>query len=933
MGEPNLVRGVRTELGRQLGGAHEVGEQHRGRHRGRQPTHPSAQEEPAQVVRPDRAYDARLTGSLDDVHSLVELTGEGTSHERRVAPDRLHPVQHQLRDRGAARRAGASSASAATRPIPASQGYTCEKALRLDHYQNDARPADRRRCGAAPTARSRRSTGTRRSPRSPARLVAIRDDARRRRRSSTTAAAGRGTTSAARYGRATRAALGHRRTRSNALAQEKTGEFWVDGQLFGRPRCHTTGDFEHAEVAVFVGKNPWQSHGFPRARTILKAIANDPARALIVIDPRRTETADLADIHLQVRPGTDAFCLARAAGRARRGGPGRPRVRATTHTERRDELLLEALRSRRHRRVLRAGRRRRGRRPRRGAPHRPRPASVSIFEDLGIQQAPAQHAQLVPREAPLPAHGQLRRGRAAMNIHTTFASLGRRRRRAAATADARPVDRAPHHHRPRPGNVDPRRDPHRSSRPLPGDDRRERATRCTRSPTATACARRSTRSTSSSCIDVAMTETGPPRRLRAAGRVAVREVGGHVLHPRVPATTSSTCARPLLDPLPGTLPEPEIHRRLVRALGALTDDDLAPLHAAAAQGRAAFADAFLSAIDGRSPSSAGSRRSCSTRRSGPTLPEGGRRGRGGVGPRADRARWPIPSRCSGPASRRGPRVGDALFDAILASPSGVVFTVDEYDETWRRLDTADGRIHLVIPELLDELRASPPTTRGAGDRRVPVRALGRRAPLVHRQHDLPRPGLAEEGRDGALRMHPDDAARLGIADGGRARVTTEAGAASRPSVELTDTPAARARLAAQRPRPRLSRRRRDAVVHGVAAERAHRRQRGPRLARRHALAQARAAPASRSVGVGDAPHPLRRLAVPDRPHHRPHRRLVDAARHARGVLRAPPLRRVPGAPSASRGPCSPSGSTAWSTRACSTQGRVRGAPAPRTSTG
>src|SRR5262249_30710787 len=101
---------------------------------------------------------------------------------------------------------------------------------------------------------------------------------------------------------------------SNALAQEKTGEFWVDGQLFGRPRCHTSGDFEHAEVAVFVGKNPWQSHGFPRARVTLRAISSDPARALVVIDPRRTETAELADYHLQIRPGTDAFCLAAILG-------------------------------------------------------------------------------------------------------------------------------------------------------------------------------------------------------------------------------------------------------------------------------------------------------------------------------------------------------------------------------------------------------------------------------------------------------------------------------------------------------------------------------------------------------------------------------------------------------------------------------------------
>ena len=31
---------------------------------------------------------------------------------------------------------------------------------------------------------------------------------------------------------------------------------------------------------------------------------------MIVIDPRRTETAELADFHLAVRPGTDAWCLA-----------------------------------------------------------------------------------------------------------------------------------------------------------------------------------------------------------------------------------------------------------------------------------------------------------------------------------------------------------------------------------------------------------------------------------------------------------------------------------------------------------------------------------------------------------------------------------------------------------------------------------------------
>src|SRR5258705_13000230 len=69
-------------------------------------------------------------------------------------------------------------------------------------------------------------------------------------------------------------------------------------------------DFEHCDVALFLGKNPWHSHSIPRARVTLKAIAQDPARMLIVVDPRRTETAELADIHLAVRPGTDAWLLA-----------------------------------------------------------------------------------------------------------------------------------------------------------------------------------------------------------------------------------------------------------------------------------------------------------------------------------------------------------------------------------------------------------------------------------------------------------------------------------------------------------------------------------------------------------------------------------------------------------------------------------------------
>ena len=105
----------------------------------------------------------------------------------------------------------------------------------------------------------------------------------------------------------------------------------------------------------------------------------------------------------------------------------------------------------------------------------------------------------------------------------------------------------------------------------------------------------------------------------------------------------------------------------------------------------------------------------------------------------------------------------------------------------------------------------------------------------------------------------------------------------------------------RRGRPRRRARRR--------AERAHR-VGGPRLARRHAVAQARARRASRrSPRLTHAAHPLRPLAVPDRARDRSDRRLVDAARPARGVRSGSGASRTSSAGSACRARSSRSGST------------------------
>jgi len=93
----------------------------------------------------------------------------------------------------------------------------------------------------------------------------------------------------------------------NAIAQELTGRFWADGRAFGRQYLHTTADEPNTDMLLIVGKNPLQSHHFQRSRVVLKKYSKDPDKILVVVDPRRTQTAKLADIHLVIRPGTDAL--------------------------------------------------------------------------------------------------------------------------------------------------------------------------------------------------------------------------------------------------------------------------------------------------------------------------------------------------------------------------------------------------------------------------------------------------------------------------------------------------------------------------------------------------------------------------------------------------------------------------------------------------
>lgn len=97
----------------------------------------------------------------------------------------------------------------------------------------------------------------------------------------------------------------------NALGQELTGYFWACGRMMGRQNRFAIPDEHHAEMILGIGWNGMESHQMPMAPLVLKEFSKNPDKFLAIIDPRKSETARVANLHIPVRPGTDAL-LARA---------------------------------------------------------------------------------------------------------------------------------------------------------------------------------------------------------------------------------------------------------------------------------------------------------------------------------------------------------------------------------------------------------------------------------------------------------------------------------------------------------------------------------------------------------------------------------------------------------------------------------------------
>ncbi len=117
------------------------------------------------------------------------------------------------------------------------------------------------------------------------------------------------------YNRSLLTALGTRR-RFSASTVDQMPRQVAAGYVFGTPVTVPVPDLDHTDYLVIIGANPYASNGslctapdFPGRIEAMRARGG----TLVVVDPRRSRTAEEADRWLAIRPGTDALLLAAMA--------------------------------------------------------------------------------------------------------------------------------------------------------------------------------------------------------------------------------------------------------------------------------------------------------------------------------------------------------------------------------------------------------------------------------------------------------------------------------------------------------------------------------------------------------------------------------------------------------------------------------------------
>ena len=233
--------------------------------------------------------------------------------------------------------------------------------------------------------------------------------------------------------------------------------------------------------------------------------------------------------------------------------------------------------------------------------------------------------------------------------------------------------------------------------------------------------------------------------------------------------TISTSGRLFLPPLPGTLSEPEIYGRLARAMSLMPDDDVLDVLREASDDPA---PGLVPHIHVRPPQTGVSRvdDSCSKIAAGRTLPDGTaaasplwqachRLAR--TRPQAVRQALLTGTEAADDFAADSTSLGERLFRTVVSARSGMAFSV--HTASWDLIEHADHKVHLAVPRMLDWLRTLDPKSAGPDPAWPFVLSAGQRQ-LNNANQILRDPAARANDPEGALYIHPDDLAALGVAD-------------------------------------------------------------------------------------------------------------------------------------------------------------------------
>ena len=154
------------------------------------------------------------------------------------------------------------------------------------------------------------------------------------------------------------------------------------------------------------------------------------------------------------------------------------------------------------------------------------------------------------------------------------------------------------------------------------------------------------------------------------------------------------------------------------------------------------------------------------------------------------ARFPMmhPEDVARAGYKPGPLTGEEIFGKILKTPGGVKIGIVDTDNNLKALKTPDKKVHIHFPEMESWVKEVTPASEEAAlvNKDYPMILMAGNHMEMVANSIMRDPAWNQGRRYCTLRIHPEDAGKLGIGDKDLAVIETEAGSAT-VEAEITES--------------------------------------------------------------------------------------------------------------------------------------------------